>query len=457
MCRVGLTWQMKSLPSLRTWLHHHVLTESQRALDKALAHETLVSERLRSTVLVGFFAQAGLIVLILYKLFPRIPSEIFHGQLPFATMGLVVGAAFIYELLVRAVIGFFIAHDDTSHLVPLFVRYLNALIETSFPTISLIITARIFDPALALLSPPSLLYFFFILLATLRLDFWMCLFTGAVAAAEYMALAWFYLGQSTSIIPDATFSGLPIHVENSSLFLTAGLVAGLVSLQIRRQLANSFRLVEERNRVLGIFGQYVSPAVVERLLTHEMQLDGEVRYVCLMFLDIRDFTSFSEQRRPEEVVHYLNSLFGFMIESVNQHNGIINKFLGDGFMAVFGAPVSNGEDSRHAVEAALDILAKVAELNAAARIPATRIGIGLHAGEAVIGNVGSAHRKEYTIIGDVVNLASRIEQLNKQFGSQLLVSETVWQLIQDMQQDATPLGPVSVKGHQAPVQVYQLA
>jgi adenylate cyclase len=187
-------------------------------------------------------------------------------------------------------------------------------------------------------------------------------------------------------------------------------------------------------------------------------LGGEARHVCLMFLDIRDFTTFSEKRRPEEVVHYLNSLFEFMIESVNRHDGIINKFLGDGFMAVFGAPVSDGEDSRHAVEAALEIVARVDELNAAARIPPTRIGIGLHAGEAVTGNVGSAQRKEYTIIGDVVNLASRIEQLNKQFNSQLLVSEVVWQAInQDVKKEATPLGPVHVKGHEALVQVYQLA
>jgi adenylate cyclase len=114
--------------------------------------------------------------------------------------------------------------------------------------------------------------------------------------------------------------------------------------------------------------------------------------------------------------------------------------------------------SRHAVEAALEIVARVDELNAAARIPPTRIGIGLHAGEAVTGNVGSAQRKEYTIIGDVVNLASRIEQLNKQFNSQLLVSEVVWQAInQDVKKEATPLGPVHVKGHEALVQVYQLA
>lgn len=448
---------MKPPTSLRDWLRHPagMLNESHNALENALTHETLVSERLRVTLLAGLFGLAWAVMLITYTFFPGVPRELFRGRLPVLTLCLIMGAALAYELLARAVFGYFIR---TRRQPPAIARYANALIETSFPTGVLVIAAHIFDPALALLAPPSLLYFLFILLATLRLDFGMCLFTGAVAAVEYMALAWFYLGQPSSAIADSALTSLPQHVGKGVLFLAAGLVAGLVSVQIRRQLANSFRLVEERNRVLGIFGQYVSPAVVDRLLAQHVGLGGEVRHVCLMFLDIRDFTAFSEKRSPEEVVQYLNSLFEFMIESVNRHNGIINKFLGDGFMAVFGAPVSDGEDSRHAVGAALEIVTKVDELNASARIPPTRIGIGLHAGEAVTGNVGSAQRKEYTIIGDVVNLASRIEQLNKQFGSRLLVSEAVWQAAnRDVKKEGTPLGPVQVKGHEVLVQVYQLA
>ncbi len=446
---------MKPPTSLRAWLRQHILAESRRTLDDALAREALVSEQLRVTVLAALFGLAWVVVLIAYVLFPSLPRELFRGRLPVLTLSLIMGAALGYELLARAVFGYFIRAQRQP---PAIARYANALIETSFPSLLIVVAAHVFDPAYALLAPPSLLYVLFLLLATLRLDFGLCLFTGAVAAGEYVALAWFYLGQSSYAVADSALVNLPQHVGKGAIFLAAGLVAGLVSAQIRRQLANSFRLVEERNRVLGVFGQYVSPAVVDRLLTQEVGLGGEVRHVCLMFLDIRDFTTFSEKRRPEEVVHYLNALFEFMIESVNRHSGIINKFLGDGFMAVFGAPVSDGEDRRHAVEAALEILAKVAELNAAARIPPTRIGIGLHAGEAVTGNVGSAQRKEYTIIGDVVNLASRVEQLNKQFGSQLLVSEVVWQAVnQDVKKAGTPLGPVQVKGHEAPVQVYQLA
>jgi adenylate cyclase len=165
---------------------------------------------------------------------------------------------------------------------------------------------------------------------------------------------------------------------------------------------------------------------MDKLMTLKPDLRSEKRNVCVMFLDIRNFTSFAEQRAPEEVVSYLESLFEFMIEIVNRHHGVINKFLGDGFMAVFGAPLSDGDDCLHAIAAAQEILTRVDLEVTHGNVLPTRVGIGLHAGEAVTGSIGTALRREYAVIGDVVNLASRIEQLNKQFGSQFLISETVW-------------------------------
>ena len=145
-----------------------------------------------------------------------------------------------------------------------------------------------------------------------------------------------------------------------------------------------------------------------------------------------------------------------MIEIVNRHHGIINKFLGDGFMAVFGAPVSDGADCLNGVEAAREIISRVEQEVAAANVLPTTVGIGLHAGEAVTGSIGSALRKEYAVIGDAVNVASRIEQLNKQFGSQLLISETVWQAVSDKFGDAIPIGAVQVKGREAPIELWQV-
>ena len=196
---------------------------------------------------------------------------------------------------------------------------------------------------------------------------------------------------------------------------------------------------------------------MDTLLELKPDLRSESKDVCVMFLDIRNFTGFAEKRNPEEVVTYLESLFEFMIEIVNRNNGIIIKFLGDGFMAVFGAPLSDGNDCANAVRSAREILEKVEEEVQRGSILPTTIGIGLHAGQAVTGSIGSALRKEYTVIGDVVNLAARIEKMNKQFGSQLLISEMVSREANSEVSGAISKGMVNVRGREEGIQIFQLA
>ena len=246
------------------------------------------------------------------------------------------------------------------------------------------------------------------------------------------------------------------HVMKAIFLFATGLITGLITLELKKQMLNSFESIQERNEMANIFGQHVSPVVVEKLLHQEKELSTEMREVCVMFLDIRNFTTFSENHLPEKTVDFLNQLFEPMIDIVNGHQGIINKFLGDGFLAVFGAPFSEGHDSQNAVNAAQEIVEKVKQKIAQGDIPPIRIGIGLHTGHVVTGNVGSSQRKEYTVIGDVVNLASRIEQLNKTFGSQLLISSTVWEAIGKNIDTAIEKGPVYVKGRTQAVQIYQI-
>src|SRR5262249_39063931 len=193
----------------------------------------------------------------------------------------------------------------------------------------------------------------------------------------------------------------------------------LVAMRLRGTFHRAVDEAAARERVTNLFGQHLSPAVAERLLGQSTDLTGETRDICVMFLDIRDFTAQARRRPPPEVVDFLNGVFAFMIEAVDRHGGFINKFLGDGFMAVFGAPLDDPHAARNAVPAARDILAEIARRGLAEAAWPLRIGIGLHSGPAVIGTVGSPRRKEFTAIGDTVNLAARLEQLNKQVGSQL--------------------------------------
>jgi adenylate cyclase len=212
--------------------------------------------------------------------------------------------------------------------------------------------------------------------------------------------------------------------------------------------------LEENNRITKMFGQHVSPTVVQKLKDSPNTYIGDLCHVTVMFLDIRGFTTFSELKSPEEVISYLNTVFSDLIKIVVEHNGIINKFLGDGFMAVFGAPLSSGEDEINAIEAALLIQARIKIFNHDASFPRTKIGIGLHSGKVIAGNVGSEDRKEYTLIGDTVNVASRVEQLNKELGTTVLMTHEVIEKVKDKYQ-FRELEPVKVKGRNMPIHLYQ--
>lgn len=450
-----------------------------RASERTLARETLKSERLRAALVVGFVGFFGFFVfrwVAVWLFFPRVMEQQTGATVHRPALVALWGVAFAYTLVALGAIQLHIRWDRQP---PRFARFGNALVETTIPTLTILLAADASEAgALALVTPVTWGYFLFILAATLRLDFWLCLFTGAACAFQYLGLAIYFIGQSGGLDLDPVLTAPVEHGPKAGLLLGAGVLAGIVSLQIRRQFSAAIRSLEDRNRVVSMFGQHVSPAVVEELLSQDVELAGETRSVCVLFLDIQGFTAFSERRRPEEVVAYLNALFEFMIDSVNRHHGIVNKFLGDGFMAVFGAPISDGQDCRNGVAAAREIAARVDRLVAEGAIPPTRIRIGLHSGEAITGNVGSALRKEYTIIGDVVNLASRLEGMNKQFGSTILASDAVMRAL-DAPADGhaqpigttggtpatpaqpaprvEPLGAVEVRGRAEPVAVYRLA
>jgi adenylate cyclase len=348
---------------------------------------------------------------------------------------------------------------DKEKSVPVTLRYIVAFVEISLPTLLIFIISHVVSIH-ALYLPPVFLYFIIIALSALSLNFRLCLFTGVIAALEYILLAW-YLINFTETHGD--FYNLPpismfiVHLVKSLMILTTGVITGVITNKLKKVFLKSFQSISEKKHIMSMFGQHVSPAVMEKLLHQKNSTEGEVQNVCVMFLDIRNFTTFSESRTPQEVVAYLNSLFDFMIDIVNRNHGIINKFLGDGFMAVFGAPFSNGFDCRNAVKASKEIIQKLNEEIDAGNILPTTVGIGLHTGKAVTGNIGSSQRKEYTIIGDVVNLASRIESLNKQFNSQFLISDTVKEALGDAGNEAQSLGKVTIKGRAEPVEIFKLA
>jgi adenylate cyclase len=208
------------------------------------------------------------------------------------------------------------------------------------------------------------------------------------------------------------------------------------------------------------FERYVSRQIAEKILSDPERAfwQGERRRATILFSDIRGFTSMSEHMPPEEVVRRLNEYLSVMIEIVFEYNGTLDKFIGDSVMAVFGAPVSLGNDEERAVRAGLAMQEAMKTLNQRwkeAGVPDFRIGIAINTGDVVVGNIGSDQRLEYAAIGDPVNLASRLESLNKKYGTSILISETTYEAVASLI-EARQIDTVAVRGRQQPVAIYEV-
>jgi len=214
--------------------------------------------------------------------------------------------------------------------------------------------------------------------------------------------------------------------------------------------------LEEREKIKDAFGKFVNKEIAERVLRGEVALGGERKEVAIFFSDIRNFTSISEKLEPEEVVEFLNEYMTRMVNCVNGTRGVVDKFMGDAIMAVWGAPVSTGNDTEHAIDAALAMRRELLNFNAGRggdKKPVINIGCGINTGSVLAGQIGSEERMEYTVIGDAVNLASRIESLNKPFGTDILISEDSYRLVKEIYQ-VVPMQKITVKGKADPQQIF---
>ncbi len=214
----------------------------------------------------------------------------------------------------------------------------------------------------------------------------------------------------------------------------------------------------ERDRVRSLLGKVVSPAIAERLLSREVELGGEEREVTVLFSDLRGFTSFSESRPAHEIVTILNDYFTRMSAAVESHDGVVDKYIGDGIMALFGAPVAHEDDAGNALAAALAMLEALQAMNrglAARGVPALRMGIGIATARVIAGNLGSPNRLNYTVVGDGVNLAARLEGLTKPdaLDAEIIAAESTIQRAKRRFQ-VRALGATAVRGKAEPVAVY---
>ena len=216
----------------------------------------------------------------------------------------------------------------------------------------------------------------------------------------------------------------------------------------------------EKRRVKKLFGRYVSRDVYTQLIAHPelAELGGKRRDMSVLFSDIRGFTTVTESGKPEELVAQLNEYFSRMVDIVFRHKGTVDKFVGDMVMALYGAPLDDVEHAEHAVETAIEMVRELAELNKAWQtrgMPGLDIGIGVNSGEMIAGNIGSSSIMSYTVIGDNVNLGARLESLNKEYKTRIIISDATRVRLKG-NYDIRALGDVVVKGKTRPVAIFQI-
>jgi adenylate cyclase len=268
--------------------------------------------------------------------------------------------------------------------------------------------------------------------------------TGAAAAVFAVLLLW----QSISLFAGGIW--IPLAAPLSALLLAC--VGDLAW--------KYFAEGREKRQIKRLFARYVSKDVYDQLVANPSlaALGGSRRHMTVLFSDIRGFTTMSEKGTPEDVVRQLNELFTRLVAVVFAHRGTVDKFVGDMVMALYGAPLDDPDHAEHAVQTALAMIGALQEMNgewAARGQPQLGIGIGINTGDMIAGNVGSETIMSYTVIGDAVNLGARLESLNKDYGTRIIISEATRSRLKG-RYDIHPLGDVVVKGKTEPVAIYEV-
>ena len=328
--------------------------------------------------------------------------------------------------------------------------------EAIFPSILIYSACSWDNNAVHLDSPLFLLYFIFIILSTLHLERAYSILTGLVSGIGYILVVYSVQINDEILIRTVDHEYLFYYIKGLTL-IASGILAGMVTALIKKQFQQNLEITREKAKIQRIFGQQVSKEVVEKLIdgnAHKDMVTEEVE-ASIMFMDIRNFSAFTENKNPKEIIEFQNTVFSPLIEIIDKHNGIINQILGDGFMATFGTPINNEEHIQDAFNAGCEIIQKMKELSNEGIIHESNIGIGLAVGTVVTGNIGNSIRKQFSVAGRTVILASRLEQLNKEFGSSFLISENVMNALSSGIK-GEHLGKIAVKGFEEKIDVYKI-
>ena len=427
-----------------------MFNNSTKLFEEIFSEEIISNESFRSKVLAGIIGFLIIVVLLISFAFRKEFKDVSQFSLTIQVTLIILGVIFVRALFVSRAAKRWNRYGVKAFIL---IRYVNTFIEISVPSLVLIIYSFSLPSIYPLFTPVALLYFLIIMLSALELDFKLCVFAGTIAMIQYLIIAWYLTNKPASSL-DA-LSLFPTHIGTAALIFISGHTAGLITNQIKKGLLKYYKAQTERNEIHKLFGQQISKEIVDELVDNRYEVQSRVRFAAIMFLDIRNFSIFAQDKSPEEIIAYQNNVFSFIIEIINENKGIVNQIMGDGLMAIFGAPIEHDNDCQLAVNAALEINKELKRRNEAGLIPETVVRIGINAGEVVTGNVGTSERKQYSVTGQPVIIAARLEQINKELNSVILISDSVYKRI-SLTEEPKYHQDVVIKGITDSITVYQL-
>lgn len=377
-----------------------------------------------------------------FTYFSRGPEDSQFGRLE--VQGLIIATGFIYAVMrvlkMRA-------------SVSPWLGWLQATVEVAVVALIMLVDLNYLGPIQAFTSPMPFVFSFSVSLNSLRLDPRLSIYAGVLAAIAQLSIYAAAYAQFADFAPSRAVQ-IPYIVFRSLLLVVIGVFGFVLARTLRAEIKRAAAEQQQRERVRSAFGSYVDARVVDRVMGGDLKITAEERVITVMFIDIRGFTSLADSTAPPELFAKLTeALEAFSIEIAAQ-GGLVNKFLGDGLMAIFGAPEAQVDHPVRAVRAALKIVEATRARREDGRFPGLAIGVGIHTGNAMVGDLGSS-RREYTAIGDTVNVAARVESANKELGSVVLITEAVRAQLGSLVELKPHLG-VAVKGKAAQLDLYEV-
>ena len=421
-------------------------------LEKELTREISKGEQSRLRVMAFISLHAALLFIALELIVPRgyfIDAEkTVHGLRIYIWFAVVFASFTVYEFAIMKVFAFF---QKRAGRIPLPPRIGNAFIESSLPTVIILLASYKWDPVLPLNSPMVFLYFIFITLSALRLDTKLCVISGFVSAAEYFLVS---MHASAHDPLPGTVNALSLWWQfgKAMIILAAGFTTAAVAHTIRDRIYRTTKRVSETAESFSRFVPHEFLTFLGKEQVEEVRLGDQVqREMTILFSDIRSYTSLSEKMTPQQNIDFLNSYLMSVGPVIRKNGGFIDKYIGDAIMALFPG------DPDDALAAAQGIFRQLEEFNALRAIsgePSIAVGVGIHTGKLMLGTIGEENRLDTTVISDSVNIASRLEGLTKELGVRVILSRDTHIRLRK-EHSLREIGSVKVKGRIESVDVFE--